>query len=99
MTVRLTRLNLNTIIGRIVGDKVYPTTELLTALNTFVQQGELTINQQPIVEAAAEAANTAAAAANEAVEQIQAGTITIAAIKNPDGTRAVWDGSSFVQEP
>ena len=96
MTVRLTRF----VKALAIVDKDgRPTDAFLTALNRFVKETEAAINAQPAIQAATEAANSAAALANTAVEQIQSGELIITAIKNPDGTRAVWDGSSFVAEP
>lgn len=96
MPVRLTRFQASV---PIVDGNGKPTPSFLDALNRFVKETETAINAQPAIAAATEAANTAAAAANEAVEQIQAGTIEIEAIQVPGGTRVAWDGSTFVALP
>jgi hypothetical protein len=95
MTVRLTRFNAQ---FRLVDERGYLTPAGIDVLNRFVKETETAINLQPTIEAAAEAANTAAAAANAAVEQIESGDFAVQAI-TLNGQRLIWDGSSVVAEP
>jgi hypothetical protein len=97
VSVHITRFNTLTRFVDIKTGKLTP--EGVTALNLFAKQAEDAINAQPAIEAATVAANTAAAAANTAVEQIQDGTIEITAIQVPGGTRVAWDGTAFTALP